>query len=144
MNSELHTTLSAGFRHSEELRICLSHTVPEIDRSWPGFVDMPPVLATATMIAFVEQTCAMGLRPLLSEGQRTVGTYVDISHVAATPVGMLIKAEVKLVEIDKRNLLFQVRCSDTAGLIGEGMHRRAIVELSQFMQRLDQKSQQFQ
>lgn len=132
--------LEAGLRHSEEFAVESRHTVPEVDRTWAGFQDMPPVLATAMMIAFMEQTCIQGLRPFLAPGQHTVGIHVDVGHVAATPVGMKVTAEVELVEIDGRTLLFKVACSDETGLIGEGLHRRAIIDVARFMQRLQEKS----
>ncbi|MBB5577536.1 MULTISPECIES: thioesterase family protein [Rhizobium] len=132
--------LSVGLRHTERLSVAPIHTVPEIDESWPGFRDMPPVLATAMMIAFIEQTCVQALRPFLSSGQRTVGTHVDVSHVAATPVGMTVTAEIELIEIEGRSLLFKVTCRDDAGVIGEGTHRRAIIEMDRFMKRLGEKS----
>jgi fluoroacetyl-CoA thioesterase len=101
---------------------------------------MPPVFATAMMIGFIEQTCIQGLRPYLSQSQKTVGTHIDISHIAATPVGMSIEAEVELTEIDGRSLTFRVRCSDAAGLIGEGVHRRAIIDGQRFAERLEAKA----
>ncbi|MFT4172467.1 MAG: thioesterase family protein [Rhodocyclaceae bacterium] len=133
------TLLTIGLRHSEQFTVALRHTVPELDPSWPGFQDMPPVLATAMMVAFIEQTCVMGLRPYLAPGQHTVGTHVDVGHVAATPIGMKVTADIELIEIDRRALLFKVSCRDDAGLIGEGTHRRAIIEVARFMQRLQEK-----
>ena len=132
--------LAVGLRHTEQLTVEPRHTVPEVDSSWPGFQDMPPVLATAMMIAFIEQTCIMGLRPFLATGQHTVGIHVDVGHVAATPVGMKVTAEVELIEIDGKALLFKVSCRDEAGLIGEGSHRRAIIDVARFMQRLQDKA----
>ncbi|MNH36783.1 Fluoroacetyl-CoA thioesterase [compost metagenome] len=101
---------------------------------------MPPVLATAMMIGFIEQTCIEGLRPFLLPGQRTVGTHVDVSHVAATPVGMKVTATVELVAVEGRALLFKVECHDEAGLIGAGSHRRAVIDLARFNERLAAKA----
>jgi fluoroacetyl-CoA thioesterase len=61
------------------------HTVPEVDDSWPGFKDMPPVFATAMMIGFIEQTCIEALRPYLTAEQRTVGTHVDVRACSHFP-----------------------------------------------------------
>ncbi len=133
-------TLAVGLRHSEQLIVESRHTVPEVDKSWPGFQDMPSVLATAMMVAFIEQTCIQGLRPFLAPGQHTVGTHVDIGHVAATPVGMKVTVDIELIEIAGKALLFKVSCRDEAGLIGEGMHRRAIIDVTRFMQRLREKA----
>lgn len=88
----------------------------------------------------MEQTCIEALTDYLDEGQRSVGTHVDMSHVAATPVGMQVSAQVELLEVEGRALLFKVSCSDEAGLIGEGTHRRAIIDLQRFEQRLAAKA----
>lgn len=132
--------LQVGLRHEARLLVGPMHTVPEIDRSWPGFRDMPPVLATAMMVAFIEETCVQALRPFLTSAQRTVGTHVDVSHVAATPIGMTVTAEVELTEIEGKLLLFRVTCRDDAGVIGEGRHRRAVIDMERFMKRLGEKS----
>jgi fluoroacetyl-CoA thioesterase len=115
------------------------HTVPEVDDTWPGFRDMPPVFATAMMIGFIEQTCIEALRPFLTPDQRTVGTHVDVSHVSATPVGQTVTAEVELTEQRGKVLTFRVTCRDEAGLIGEGRHERAVVALDRFIDRMRSK-----
>lgn len=132
--------LKVGLRHTETMTVNNDHTVPEVEKSWQGFQDMPPVFATAMMVGFMEQTCIEGLRPYLQSNQHTVGTHVDVSHVAATPVGMTVTAEVELVEIQGKALLFKVSCRDDAGMIGEGMHKRAIIDVPRFMQKLAEKS----
>ncbi|WP_442947390.1 thioesterase family protein [Novosphingobium sp.] len=81
------TPLPIGLRHTESMLVMPRHTVPELGQGWTGFSDMPPVFATAMMIGFIEQTCIQGLRPYLTNAQRTVGTHVDVSHISATPVG---------------------------------------------------------
>ncbi len=132
--------LQIGLRHRETMRVTPRHTVPEVAPEWPGFADMPPAFATAMMIGFIEQTCIQSLRPHLAPGQQTVGIHVDVSHVAATPVGMTVSAEVELVAIDGKSLTFKVGCRDDAGLIGEGTHRRAIIDAQKFAERLDAKA----
>jgi fluoroacetyl-CoA thioesterase len=119
--------------------VSTDHTVPRV-ADWTGFSDMPPVLATAMMVGFMEQTCIQALRPYLSEGLHTVGTHVEMSHVAATPVGMEVEASVELVEVQGKALTFKVTCRDAAGLIGEGLHRRAIIDQSRFLDRLTAKA----
>ncbi|MGE9762859.1 thioesterase family protein [Pseudomonas sp. PDM20] len=132
--------LAVGLTHNETLIVEQRHTVPQVATDWPGFADMPPVFATAMMIGFIEQTCIEGLRPVLTPEQRTVGTQVDVSHIAATPVGMKVTAAVELIAIDGKSLLFRVECRDEAGVIGAGTHRRAIIDLQRFVQRLGEKS----
>lgn len=140
MNYQQNSTLQVGMCHAEQLTVEARHTVPEVDTTWPGFKDMPPVLATAMMIAFIEQTCIMALRPFLLPEQRSLGTHVDVSHVAPTPVGMRITAGVELISIEGKVLHFRVSCHDEAGLICEGTHRRAIIDVARFTQRLQEKS----
>ena len=132
--------LGVGLRHTETMTVDDRHLVPALEGQLSGVSDMPPVFATALMIGFIEQTCIQGLRPFLTENQLTVGTHVDVSHLAATPAGMTVTATVELVEIDRRSLLFTVRCEDDAGLIGEGRHRRAIIDRDRFMARLEEKT----
>ena len=133
-------TLAVGLQHQEHMTVAARHTVPEVDPTWAGFQDMPPVLATAMMIGFIEQTCIEALRPYLQSDQRTVGTHVDVSHVSATPIGMKVTAHVELIEVEGRSLLFLVSCHDEAGLICEGRHRRALIDLTRFMKRLADKT----
>lgn len=139
MNNEAQEGLQVGLRYSERQVVLLRQLVPEVEPQWRGFIDMPPVFATAMMIGFIEQTCIGALRPYLTGSQRTVGTRVDVSHVAATPAGMAVTAEVELIAVEGRSLTFKVRCHDEMGLIGEGVHQRAIIDLPRFMGKLEAK-----
>ena len=131
--------LIVGLTHTAQLVVEPRHTVPGVSPDWPAFADMPPVLATAMMVAFMEKTCVDALRPYLTPGQRTVGTHIDVSHCAATPVGMRVTAQVELIEVDGRALKFRVRCHDEVDLIGEGLHRRAIIGFDKFLTRTQAK-----
>lgn len=101
-----------------------------------GLVD---VYATVMMIALVEETAVHTVQPYLEEGQGTVGTYVDMSHCSATPLGMKVWAEVELVEIDRRKLTFKVAAYDERGLIGEGRHERFIIDNAKFQAKTNAK-----
>lgn len=92
------------------------------------------VYATPMMIAAIENTAAGSVAPYLEEGKTTVGTLVNVSHVAATPEGMEVRVETELVEIapNGKMLTFKVAAYDKAGLIGEGTHQRAIVAKERF------------
>ena len=92
------------------------------------------VFATPSMIAEIENTAAMSVQPELEEGKTTVGTSVNVSHVAATPQGMEVRIETELVEVapNGRAMTFRVSCFDEAGLIGEGTHMRAVVDRARF------------
>ena len=128
-----------GLRHSQTIAVEPVLAVPALPKALADFSDMPPVLATAYMVGFVEATCVAALKPYLSEGQRTVGTRVDMSHTAATPIGLAVTADVELVEVDGRRLKFRVICRDDAEVIGEGFHERYIVDFERFMTRVEGK-----
>jgi fluoroacetyl-CoA thioesterase len=131
--------LKPGLRHSATIRVTDALAVPASGHLLGAFVEMPPVFATAQMIAFVEWTCVAALAPYLAPHQRTVGTHVEMSHSAATPIGMQVTAEIELVEIDGRRLRFKVSCHDDAESIGGGFHERMIIDHDRFMARLARK-----
>ena len=97
------------------------------------------VFATPMMVALIEQTCLESVLPQLEEGQGTVGTLVNVSHVSATPVGMRVWCDSELVEVDRRRLVFKVKAYDECGLIGEGTHERFIIDNAKFMEKLNSK-----
>ena len=97
------------------------------------------VFATPAMIALMENTAYTSVAAQLEPGQGTVGTLMNVKHVAATPVGMKVVCETKLIEIDRRRLVFEVKACDEAGLIGEGVHERFIVDNAKFQSRADAK-----
>ncbi len=97
------------------------------------------VLATPAMCALMEKASMNLVSPYLEEGQTTVGTALNIKHTAATPVGMEIKAESRLSEIDGRRLVFELRAYDGTGEIGTGTHERFIVNASKFMNKTKSK-----
>lgn len=108
------------------------------DRIGSGLVQ---VFATPMLVALMEQTCNESVTPLLEAGQGTVGTHIDISHSAATPVGMKVWCESELVEVDRRRLVFTVKAFDECGPIGEGRHERFIIDSAKFQAKIDAKKQ---
>ena len=94
-----------------------------------------PVYATPSMIALMEGTCAESVQPYLAEGEGTVGVAVDIKHIAATPVGMTVRCESLLKEVNGKKLVFEVNVYDEKGLVGTGIHKRAIIYNEAFMAR---------
>src|SRR5436190_17418943 len=114
-------------------------TVPAQARIFDPATEMPPVFATANMIAFIEWACVHALAPYLGPHQRSVGTKVEVTHLAATPIGMSVTAEVELLEIDGRRLRFAVRCCDEFDTIGEGHHERIVIDYGRFIARLARK-----
>lgn len=134
--------LGPGLRHAQTIVVSHALTVPAVSAAFTGFADMPPVFATALMIGFVEWACIEALRPYLGAHQRTVGTHVDLSHIAATPVGMEVTAEVELVAVEGRRLRFRVECRDSVEMIGRGFHERAIIDGDKFVERVRRKGEE--
>jgi predicted thioesterase len=97
------------------------------------------VFSTPELVRFVEICALEGVRPFLQPGQDTVGTKVDIKHLAATPIGMRVTARCMLVEIDRRRLSFTFEVHDELDKVGEGAHERFIVDKDKQQQRLKEK-----
>ena len=132
-------TLRAGLRHTETVLITDRLIVPEMADYFPNFAAMPPVLATAYLVAFVEWTCVRFLADHLSDGEASLGIKVDLSHDAATPVGMKATAAIELVAVEGRRLRFKVACRDERDAIGAGFHERFVIDEARFLSKLDQK-----
>lgn len=90
------------------------------------------VLATPVMISLIEEAALDAVEALLPEGKKSLGTHLDVSHIAATPVGMKVTATAKLIEIDGRKLRFAVEARDEEDLIGQGTHDRVVVTAETF------------
>lgn len=97
------------------------------------------VFATPQMIALMEQAAASSVAGELEEGHGTVGTLLNVSHDAATPLGMKVWAETELVEVDRRRLVFDVKAYDECGLIGQGKHERFIIQNDKFLVKVNAK-----
>ncbi len=98
-----------------------------------------PVYATPCMIALIEGTACDSVADRLEEGQATVGTHLDIEHLAATPIGMTVTCTTELVEVDRKKLVFDVAVYDETGLVGRGRHERFIIDSARFMQKALEK-----
>ena len=96
-----------------------------------------PVYATPAMVTLVEETAWKSVAPALEPGQGTVGTKLDLAHLAATPLGRKVRCETELIEIDRRRLTFSAEVFDEAGKIGEGTHERFIVDNERFLAKAD-------
>jgi len=91
------------------------------------------VYATPAMIGLMENASLSAVDPVLSEGMATVGTELNVKHLAATPVGMKVRARAELLEIDGKRLVFKVEAFDEKAKIGEGTHERYIINLEKFL-----------
>ena len=97
------------------------------------------VLATPIMIAWMEECCMECVQPQLDEGFGTVGTLVNVTHEAPTPVGGTVTVNCFLRQVDGRRLVFAVEASDKGGIIGRGTHERFIVDGQKFQAKCDKK-----
>ena len=98
-----------------------------------------PVFATPQMIALMENAAVNAVQSQLEEGQGTVGTRLDVSHDAATPIGMKVWAEAELTTVDGRKLTFSVAAYDEAGPIGKGVHERFVIQNDRFLAKAQSK-----
>lgn len=97
------------------------------------------VFATPAMIGLMENAALSLVQKYLPEVQSTVGTNINVSHIAATPIGMEVKAFAELIEIDGKKLIFKVEAYDEKDKIGEGIHERYIINLEKFMSKTNSK-----
>ena len=136
----MQNTLKPGLRAALTMRVTPETLAPGLAHFFPNFGDMPEVLATMAMVGFVESACLKCVSGHLDPGEQSVGVAVDVSHVAPTPVGMEIRAEVELVAVVGRRLTFAVKVFDEGGLIGEGRHQRAVIAVARFLERVQAKA----
>ena len=97
------------------------------------------VFATPAMIALMEKAATLAVSECIPEGSSTVGTMINVKHIAATPVGMKISAQATLTEVDGKRLFFIVEAFDGKDKIGEGQHERFIINVDKFMVRANGK-----
>jgi predicted thioesterase len=100
------------------------------------------VLATPHLIGLLEMTARNSVKPLLEDGHDTVGTVVNVCHLAATPMGMSVTFISEVIEADDRRILFRVEASDERERIAEGTHERYIIQVGRFAARVQAKAQQ--
>jgi fluoroacetyl-CoA thioesterase len=100
------------------------------------------VFATPALISLLEETAIACVQDNLAPGQGTVGTRIDVQHLAATPVGLVVRSRARLVEIDGRKLVFEVEAEDNRERIATGRHERFIVNsMEKFLNRAAEKLQ---
>lgn len=96
---------------------------------------MPEVYGTPMMILHMEMAAGSAVQPFLPAGHVSVGTMVNIRHLAATPIGRTVRATARVVAIDAKSILFEVEAWDGDRRIGDGTHRRGVVDVAEFEQR---------
>ncbi len=94
------------------------------------------VYATPCMVALMEGAACEAIAPALPEDKTSVGTTLNIAHLSATPVGLEVRAEAEVTEVDGNMVTFQITAYDESGKIGEGTHKRAIVNTQRFLDKV--------
>ena len=118
---------------TSELVVGEEHTAPSIGS---GKVR---VLATPVMINLIEAAALKAIEHLLPAGYQSLGTHLDVRHLAATPVGMKVRATARVTKADGRAVSFEVSAHDERDLIGDGLHERVVVNVAKFDQRVQRK-----
>ena len=133
-------TLQAGLEGAFRYRVPDSKTVPFIYEEAADFQAMPRVFATGFMVALVEWACVDLIKPHLDwPREQTLGTHVDLSHLAATFPGMTVEVRARLERVEGRKLVFRVSARDDLDLITEGRHERHVIDKARFDERLAAK-----
>lgn len=125
--------LTPGLRGSAEITVGEEQTAPRVGS---GRVR---VLATPVMINMMEAAALDAIERLLPEGHQSLGTHLDVGHYAATPVGMRLRATAEVTSVDGRNVEFRVEAFDDRERIGDGTHRRVVVNVARFDARIQRK-----
>jgi len=126
--------LRPGLTGSAELLVGSEHTAPSIGS---GVI---PVLGTPVMINLMEAAALAAAEHLLPPGHQSLGIHLDVRHIAATPIGMRVRATAELTEVDGRTLTFRVEARDEKETIGDGTHQRVVVNVARFDQRVQAKA----
>jgi fluoroacetyl-CoA thioesterase len=135
-------TLKPGIEYSHTFAVPPNKTVPHLYPEAEEFKVMPDVFATGFMVGLIEWTCIKALKPHLDWPQeQSVGIHVDVSHLAATPPGLTVTAQVTLVEVAGRKLVFEVQAHDGVDLIAKGRHERFVINKEKFDGNLESKKQ---
>lgn len=133
-------SLKAGVTHRLVYRVPRERTVPFLYPEAPSLRDMPEVFATGYMVGLMEWASIELLKPHLDDGEGSLGTHIDVSHVAATPPGFDVTVDTQVTKVDGRRVWFKIEANDGVDKIGEGRHERAVVVWQKFKARVAEKA----
>jgi predicted thioesterase len=119
----------------------LEHTVTDADTASRWGSGGLPVFSTPALVGLMESSAVAALSGHLSPGQTTVGGHIDVRHLAATPVGMQVRARAELTAVEGRKLVFKVQAWDEVELIGEADHDRFVIDEAKFVAKVAAKNQ---
>lgn len=126
-------SLEIGLKAEIHLTVTEAHSAETL-----GSGDLP-VFSTPSLLALMEAAAVRAIAPVLAQGQSSVGVSAEIKHLAATPLGLEVRARAEVTAVDGRSVTFRVEAWDSAGLIGEGVHGRVLIDKEKFMARVMQK-----
>ena len=127
------TSLKVGLRYQHKFTVPKSKTVPNLYPESEEFKIMPEVFATGYLVGFLEWACILAIKPHLDwPMEQSVGTHINVSHEAATPVGHEVIADVELVKMDGKKLTFNVEARDRVDVISKGTHERYVIIKEKF------------
>jgi len=127
------SNLAAGLRADFEL------TVTEADTASRWGSGLVPVYSTPALVGAMEKTAVLALEEHLPTGQTTVGGWIEVRHMAPTPVGMKVRVAAELIEIEGRKLVFKIEAWDEIEKIGEASHERFMIDEARFMMKVQSK-----
>jgi fluoroacetyl-CoA thioesterase len=136
----LKPSLKPGLTYEHRFVVSATKTVPALYPEAEEFLVMPEVFATGFLVGFLEWACLKAIQPHLDwPREQSVGTHIDVSHAAATPPGMEVIANVELLAVEGRKLVFAVRAHDGVDVISEGRHERHVIVKERFEARVQAK-----
>jgi fluoroacetyl-CoA thioesterase len=127
------TRITAGLVGTEDLFVGPEHTAPFVGSGRIA------VLATPVMINVIEAAALKAVEHLLPAGHQSLGIRLDVSHVAATPVGLRVTATAEVLRVEGRTITFRVEARDEIEVIGRGTHQRVVVSVARFDERVQRK-----
>lgn len=133
-------TLRVGQTHRFEYKVPATKTVPHLYPEAVEFTTMPTVFATGFMVGLMEWTAIQLLAAHLDHGEGSLGTHIDVTHIAATVPGQVVTVDVEVTAVNGRRVEFKVRAHDGLDLIGEGKHERVVVPWEKFEVKVNQKA----
>ena len=133
-------SLKVGIKYEHKFIIPKSKTVPNLYPESKEFKIMPEVFATGYLVGFLEWACILAIKPHLDwPAEQSVGTHINVSHEAATPVGLEVIANVELTKIEGKKLTFNVEARDSVDVISKGVHERFIINKEKFDNKVKEK-----
>lgn len=134
-------SLKPGIKYEHKFKVPKSKTVPYLYPESDEFIAMPEVFATGYLVGFLEWACIKAINPHLDwPKEQTLGTHINVSHEAATPVGLEVTATVELIAVEGKKLIFNVEAHDGVDLISKGQHERFVISREKFDQRIKTKA----